>query len=101
MKTWKRKNACPSYCCWPICVNNIKPLNVAMETRELVPFALLSSYRMLRPALNNINVILIFCVPLTLTICKQYKVSQLACTIFFSLRVSATVNIEHLLKMAS
>jgi hypothetical protein len=41
----------------PAAVNNIKPLSVAKETQEWVPFALLSSYRTPGAAVNNKNLI--------------------------------------------
>ena len=36
-----------------IAVNNIESLSVATETKEWVPFALVSSYRTLVAAVNN------------------------------------------------
>ena len=38
-------------------LNNIKPLNVAMEKQEWFLYALLLSYKTFRIALNNINVL--------------------------------------------
>jgi hypothetical protein len=38
-----------------VAVNNIKLLNVAMETQELFLFALLLSYKTFPTAVNNIN----------------------------------------------
>jgi len=37
--------------------NNIRPLSVAMETREWVPFALLSSCLIFRTAVTKINIL--------------------------------------------
>ena len=44
----------PSLCIFDVHVgvNNIQVLNVAMKTQQLVPFALLSDYRILRTAIN-------------------------------------------------
>ena len=36
-----------------VAVNNIKPSNVAKETQQLLPFTLLSSYKIFRTASNN------------------------------------------------
>ena len=36
---------------------NIEPLIVAMETKDLVPFALLSSCKTFLTAVNNINIV--------------------------------------------
>jgi hypothetical protein len=41
----------------PVAVNNTKPLSVATETQEWVPFALLSNYRTLGVTVNNKNLI--------------------------------------------
>lgn len=45
----------PSLCIFyvHVGVNNIKVLNVAMKMQQLVPFALLSDYRILRTAINT------------------------------------------------
>jgi len=40
-----------------VSVNNIKPLSVAMQTQQWVIFALLSSYKIFRTAVNNIKVL--------------------------------------------
>jgi len=79
MLSWKRNNTLPLYWCWPTCscqqyktaeccqgnvtirylciavdlhvaVNNIKPLNGAMETQQCGPTVLLLSYKPLRTA---------------------------------------------------
>ena len=39
-----------------VAVNNEKTLTVAMETQELVPLALLSTYRIFHTAMRNKNV---------------------------------------------
>jgi len=43
-------------CCRLVAVNNIKLLCVAMETQEVVPFALFSNCLMFRTAVNSINI---------------------------------------------
>jgi hypothetical protein len=40
-----------------VAVNNIQPFHVAMERQEWFLFALLSSYKIFRTAVNNINVL--------------------------------------------
>jgi len=39
-----------------VCVNNVEVFSVAVEMLELVLFALLSSFKIFRTAVNNINV---------------------------------------------
>jgi hypothetical protein len=44
-----------------VAVNSIKPFGIAMETHNCVPFAPLSSYKILRTAVDNIKVLMSSC----------------------------------------
>jgi hypothetical protein len=67
-----------------VAVNNIKVFSVAMEIQQWVPFALLSSYKIFRPVVNNRYPILRVCVSVFLPQLSGLQITSFLCSITLS-----------------